>query len=84
MTDAGHSKDARMLTEATKSVNRLKSNDAATGPARLVPVCIDLLLARRYARADDTEEKRVRHIAGWKLVRRLFVQEQIQQTGRSG
>jgi hypothetical protein len=84
ITVAGHSKDARMLTEVTKSVNRLSVNDAATDPFLLVPVCIDHLAAPRYARADDKGEKRVRDIADWKLVRRLFVQGQFQQTGRSG
>ena len=84
MTVAGHSKDARMLTEVTRLVNRLRIIDAAIGPSHAAPVCVDLLPAHRYARADDKKEKRVRDIADWKLVPHLFVQGQFQQTGRSG
>jgi hypothetical protein len=84
MTGDGHSKDALMLTEVTKLV--IRWNDAGAGPARphSIHVCLDLLTAHPYARASDNEEKRVPHIAHRKMVRRLIVQGQAQQTWRSG
>jgi hypothetical protein len=42
MTGDGHSKDARMLTEVTESVNRWSDFDLCPTLAHLLPVWLDL------------------------------------------
>ena len=60
MTVAGHSKDARMLTEVTKLVNRSSNAGAFLAPPASFPVSLDLLTAHRYSLASDKGEERVR------------------------
>jgi hypothetical protein len=84
MTGDGHSKDARMLTEVTKLVNRSVKTGAFLTPAASFPVSLDLLTAHRYSLASVDGEKRVRPNALRNSIRRLIAQEQVQQAGRSG
>jgi hypothetical protein len=84
MTGDGHSKDARMLTEVTKLVNRSSNADAIPASSGSFPVSLDLFTAHRYPPAGDNQEKLVRLNPLRNSIRRLIVQGQFQQAGRSG
>ena len=51
MTGDGHSKDARMLTEVTTLVNTSGNVGACSSLTNSVPLYLDRVTARRYARA---------------------------------